>query len=240
MPLSFHEGGRVDLPQPGDQFDTHMLYHTCTHSMAMMLAAVDMVGGGVCARFPGLTVAFLEGNCSWAPWLLWRLDEHWDMSGAYDHPDLTLAPSAYFRRQCYLAVECDEEPAEVVTRYGLEERIVFSTDYPHADSKYPKAVDRFLRLPLSEETKRLRDSEQVSLTDHAYTEALRLLGRSSSPRRLRSARPPPLWGRWQASGPCRLAVGQRAVRHDRYHPRGWRPRAGGVRRCARRVLLPRG
>jgi len=154
VPLSFHEGGRVDLPQPGDQFETHMLSHTCTHSMAMMLAAVDIVGGGVCARFPGLTVAFLEGNCSWAPWLLWRLDEHWEMSGVYDHPDLTMAPSAYFRRQCYLSVECDEEPAEVVTRYGLEERIVFSTDYPHADSKYPKAVDRFLRMPLSDETKR--------------------------------------------------------------------------------------
>jgi hypothetical protein len=29
-----------------------------------LLAAVDMVGGGVCARCPGLTVAFLEGNCS--------------------------------------------------------------------------------------------------------------------------------------------------------------------------------
>ena len=79
----------------------------------MMLAAVDMVGGGVCARFPGLTVAFLEGNCSWAPWLLWRLDEHWEMSAAYDHPDLTRAPSEYFRRQCYLSVDCDEEPAEI-------------------------------------------------------------------------------------------------------------------------------
>ena len=85
----------------------------------------------MCARFPGLTVAFLEGNCSWAPWLLWRLDEHWEMSAAYDHPDLTIAPSAYFRRQCYLSVDCDEAPAEVVTRYGLEDRIVFSTDYPH-------------------------------------------------------------------------------------------------------------
>ena len=110
-------------------------------------------GRGVCERFPGLTVAFLEGNCSWAPWLLWRLDEHWETSGAYDHPDLKIAPSAYFRRQCYLSVECDEEPAEVVTRYGLEDRIVFSTDYPHADSKYPQSMNRFLRMPLSDETK---------------------------------------------------------------------------------------
>ena len=86
-------------------FDTHMLYHTCTHPMGMMLAAVDIVGGGVLERFPDLRVAFLEGNCSWAPWLLWRLDEHYEMSAAYDHPDLKMEPSAYFRRQCYLSVE---------------------------------------------------------------------------------------------------------------------------------------
>ena len=91
VPLSFHEGGRVNLPQPGDNFDTHMLYHTCTHPLGMMLAAVDIVGGGVLERFPELTVAFLEGNCSWAPWLLWRLDEHWEMSASYDHPDLKMA-----------------------------------------------------------------------------------------------------------------------------------------------------
>jgi uncharacterized protein len=154
VPLSFHEGGRVNLPQPGDNFDTHMLYHTCTHPMGMMLAVVDMVGGGVLERFPGLTVAFLEGNCSWAPWLLWRLDEHYEMSAASDHPDLTMEPSAYFRRQCYLSVECDETPAEIVSTYGLEDNLVFSTDYPHADSKYPKAVERFLELPLSSQAKR--------------------------------------------------------------------------------------
>jgi predicted TIM-barrel fold metal-dependent hydrolase len=76
------------------------------------------------------------------------------MSAASDHPDLTMEPSAYFRRQCYLSVECDETPAEIVSKYGLEDNVVFSTDYPHADSKYPKAVERFLELPLSSQAKR--------------------------------------------------------------------------------------
>ena len=34
------------------------------------------------------------------------------------------------------------------------ERIVFSTDYPHGDSKFPKSVERFLRLPIGDEDKR--------------------------------------------------------------------------------------
>lgn len=154
VPVCFHEGGRVSLPQVGSNLETHMLYHTLTHPVGMMLAIVDMVGGGVLERFPSLTVAFLEGNCSWAPWLLWRLDEHWEMTGKYDHPDLKVAPSEYFRRQCYLSVECDETPAEIVSRFGLENNIVFSTDYPHADSKYPASVDRFLELSLSDANRR--------------------------------------------------------------------------------------
>jgi predicted TIM-barrel fold metal-dependent hydrolase len=32
--------------------------------------------------------------------------------------------------------------------------VVFSTDYPHTDSRYPKAVETFLGLPLNDEDKR--------------------------------------------------------------------------------------
>lgn len=46
--------------------------------MGMMPATVSMIGGGVLERFPRLRVAFLEGNCSWVPWLLWRLNEHYE------------------------------------------------------------------------------------------------------------------------------------------------------------------
>jgi len=31
---------------------------------------------------------------------------------------------------------------------------VFSTDYPHGDSKYPEAVNHFLKLPIADEHKR--------------------------------------------------------------------------------------
>ncbi|MCE2463413.1 MAG: amidohydrolase family protein [Dehalococcoidia bacterium] len=31
---------------------------------------------------------------------------------------------------------------------------MFSTDFPHPDSKFPDSVDKFLSLPLSDESKR--------------------------------------------------------------------------------------
>ncbi len=33
-------------------------------------------------------------------------------------------------------------------------QLVFSTDYPHVDSRYPEAVEAFLQLPISDEAKR--------------------------------------------------------------------------------------
>src|SRR5262249_22820780 len=68
--------------------------------------------------------------------------------------ELTMAPSAYFKRQCFVSVECDEEPVKHVIDAVGDDRIVFSTDFPHGDSKFPRAVESFLRLPISTESKR--------------------------------------------------------------------------------------
>ena len=106
-------------------------------------------------RFPNLRVALLEGNCSWAPWLLERLDEHWEWVGGLDVPELDRPPSEYFRTNCFLSIEADELPARYYVEQFGDDNLVFSTDYPHGDSKYPDAVTGFLDLPgVSEESKR--------------------------------------------------------------------------------------
>jgi uncharacterized protein len=65
-----------------------------------------------------------------------------------------MAPSEYFKRQCYVSVEPDEAPARYMVEQFGADQIVFSTDYPHGDSRYPAAVESFLELPLSDEAKR--------------------------------------------------------------------------------------
>ena len=154
VPLGFHEGSHVPLAETGDRFDdAYWLFHTCCHSMEMMLATVSMIGGGALERFPRLRVAFLEANCSWVPWLLWRLDDNYEFSGRIESPELKMEPSEYFKRQCYVSTEPEEEPAGMVEKYGLADTVVLSTDYPHPDSKYPHAREMFLNLSLSTETK---------------------------------------------------------------------------------------
>lgn len=156
VPLGFHEGDRSGLPHVGEQFGTNvMLSHTFSHPVEQMLAAASFCGGGILARHPRLKVAFLEGNCSWLPFFLWRLDEHWERLGDVYAPDLTMAPSAYWKRQCFASAEADEEPMKYTIDYmGSSRGLVFSTDFPHGDSKFPESIDRFLQLNISETDKR--------------------------------------------------------------------------------------
>ena len=102
--------------------------------------------GGVVERFPELRVAFLEGNCGWLPWWLDRLDDQWRKYGGGEKAKLSALPSAYFRRQCFIATDVDEALLSVVIDRIGDEGIVMSVDYPHADGPYPNGVDTFLAL----------------------------------------------------------------------------------------------
>ena len=63
-------------------------------------------------------------------------------------------PSEYFMRQCFISVDADEDQVEWVIRKLGDDTLVFSTDYPHSDSHFPEATDLFLKLPISEASKR--------------------------------------------------------------------------------------
>jgi predicted TIM-barrel fold metal-dependent hydrolase len=155
VPLGFHEATGSWSQQTGERFSPNFgLRRIFSQPMEQMLAMGSMVAGGVLARHPKLRVAFLEANCSWVPWLVWRMDECYELEGDACMSDLTMKPSDYFRRQCYVSIEPDEEPARMMLdAYGAD-RVVFSTDYPHTDSRYPEATESVLKLPLTDEEKR--------------------------------------------------------------------------------------
>jgi predicted TIM-barrel fold metal-dependent hydrolase len=97
--------------------------------------------GGICERFPRLTVLFLEANGGWiVPWLE-RLDHHYEIF-RWDVPWLTMKPSEYFRRQCYISFDPDESTLAFTARHPLvgADRIIWASDYPHPDAKFPGVV----------------------------------------------------------------------------------------------------
>lgn len=102
--------------------------------------------GGVLEKFPNLRVAFLEGNCAWLPWLLYRLDERAKLHGPLADVPLSKKPSEYLLRQCFISLDPDEYlVSDVIKRIG-DDNLVISTDYPHIDAHFPRALDEFLEI----------------------------------------------------------------------------------------------
>ena len=132
------------------------LSETFDQPMEDILAVVYMTAGGILERFPNLKVAFLEGNCSWLPWLLYRLDERYELYAGIDGViELSMKPSEYFFRQCFISVDVDEYlVTDFIKQFG-DDHLVFTTDYPHDDCKFPKATTTFLSMEgVSDESKR--------------------------------------------------------------------------------------
>jgi predicted TIM-barrel fold metal-dependent hydrolase len=155
IPIGFHEASGSRGRQSAEHFEPNFgLRRIYAQPFEQMLGLGSFLCGGILERHPRLKVAFLEANCSWAPWLLWRMDEGYEREADVFMPELTMAPSEYFKRQCFVSAEPDEVPARYLIDYLGADQIVFSTDYPHGDAKYPRAVESFLELALSDEEKR--------------------------------------------------------------------------------------
>jgi len=134
--------GEMDLkpPLPGAPmgYDNHFFAQGIANPVDMMTTIAFMTGGGVLKRFPVLRVVFLESNGGWiVPWLE-RLDHHYHEFG-FDVPWIDEEPSTYFRRQCWISFDPDESTLAFTARSPLvgADRIVWASDYPHPDAKYP-------------------------------------------------------------------------------------------------------
>ena len=108
----------------------------------VMSSIAYLLAGGVCERFPGAKFIFLEANGGWlVPWLE-RLDHHcrkfqWEVT------DLSLLPSEYMKRQCWISFDPDEAMLATTAESRLvgADRIIWASDYPHPDAKFPGVTE---------------------------------------------------------------------------------------------------
>jgi predicted TIM-barrel fold metal-dependent hydrolase len=148
------------FPGQPSEIDNIAFAQALCNPFDMMASVTFLTMGGVCERFPSVRFVFLESNGGWLVPLLERLDHHvhefpWDV------PDLTLQPSEYFRRQCWISFDPDESTLAVAarSRYCGADRIVWASDFPHPDAKYPGLTEE-----LAEALEPLAPEEQVAIT----------------------------------------------------------------------------
>jgi len=152
MTIGIHEGSSVIVPTLGsDRPFNPLILHAVSHPFEEMLACAQLIAFGVLERHPRLRFVFLESSGGWVPFWLERLDEQAESFGDFC-PEMTLAPSQYFARQCWISFEIDERTLPVLAPFIGGERIVWGSDYPHHDATFPGAVTTLKRTlaPLEE------------------------------------------------------------------------------------------
>jgi predicted TIM-barrel fold metal-dependent hydrolase len=156
VPFATHEFMGLVGPSVGEErFSSFVEWHSCVHPMEAQMAMLAMIVNGVYERFPRLRVAYMEAGSAWLPSWLHRIEEHVELAGWLETPECTKPPQEYFARNCWVTTECDEHLVYHVIEELGDSRILFETDFPHPDSKYPKAVQTFLgQERLGDESKR--------------------------------------------------------------------------------------
>ena len=153
-PVCLHDSGSPHLPSYGDRMDTHTTGHILAHPFEAMGAMMSFIWYGVFEAFPRLTVVHVEADAGWVPYLLQRMEQHWEFSGNAEHPDLKMRPTEYFRRNVFVACRGDEMTLPSVLALAGDDNLVFNTDYPHPDGTFPWGIERLAAQPIPESSKR--------------------------------------------------------------------------------------
>jgi predicted TIM-barrel fold metal-dependent hydrolase len=102
----------------------------------IQLTLADMAFGGVFEKFPRLKVVSAENDVSWLPHFLYRLDHGYDKFRKFSGVDLELKPSEYLKRQVYATFVFEDGWIDIPEQHGFP-NLMWSSDYPHADSTWP-------------------------------------------------------------------------------------------------------
>ncbi len=100
---------------------------------------LTMIFGGVFERYPGLKIVSAEGDIGWIPHVLERADKYARRFGEGYDVKLSLSATEYFHRQVYACFIDDPFGLKSFGYAGLENNVMWSTDYPHQASTFPNS-----------------------------------------------------------------------------------------------------
>ena len=137
MPLHSHSGWSPDY---GDAECATAMYISEVEMWAHR-AFTALVWSGAFERHENLKFVFTESGCSWILETLRLLEFKADLPiFKYFSKDLSLRPSEYFARQCYIGASF-MSPNEGKDRHkiGLD-KLMWGTDYPHLEGTWPNTM----------------------------------------------------------------------------------------------------
>jgi len=103
-----------------------------------MRSSVNLMVSPLLRKYPDAKVVWSEGGIGWIPAALERADRQWERHQYWSHVENAhIKPSEVAMRSMYFCMI--EEPIGIKYRHDFRvDRILWESDYPHADTPFPK------------------------------------------------------------------------------------------------------
>jgi len=142
------EGNRgyqgVQLPDSGEIKDSLWVSSTVQRFFSVMGRITDMIFTGVFDRFPNLKIVNAECNFGWVPFWRQTMDEEWErhQTTGWTKMLAVQSPSSYLGRNVFVTILDDKVGFDLArTDKGLQEMAMFSNDYPHSVTLWPRSQE---------------------------------------------------------------------------------------------------
>jgi predicted TIM-barrel fold metal-dependent hydrolase len=140
-----HHSASWAYPGYRDLWDNPFLGRLASHPWGAMRALAAFIGSGIMDRYRTLRYAILESGFGWLPFWAIRMQDQMDYIGYVARLEHTVAEYLSGGR-FFASVVLHEGPRMV--RSVAEELgpgiLMFSSDYPHPESRFPRSVDVML------------------------------------------------------------------------------------------------
>lgn len=155
LPIAIHVAGVLSNTLTGAGWPSYYLEYHFSHMQAAQSQLLSLVAEGVFEAFPDLQIVLMEGGFAWVAPMRWSLDRYWEKWGD-EVGHLQRRPSEYIASNFWFTTQPMEEPEQpqyfkqMMTQFGLGQRLLFASDYPHwdfdaPDQAIPRSVPRDLR-----------------------------------------------------------------------------------------------
>jgi uncharacterized protein len=162
--LHIGSGGSMGLG-PSDYFKGHSEMRWLAEASTKAISANTQVMStvlfsGILERFPSLKIVSSESGLGWVPYLLETADHQWERQKLW-REGMSIKPSEYFHRQCYVNFWYERVGIENRHHIGVN-NIMWESDFPHPTCTWPNSQEFIARslegVPQDEQRKILVDN----------------------------------------------------------------------------------
>ena len=147
--------GPPHYPGCNDLWGNAFLGRSAAHPWGAMRAIGSFIGCGAMDRYESLRFGILESGCGWLPFWSRRLDDQVENVGGV--PELERKISEHMMGgRFFSSIEmCEgQDMIEMVADFLGDGVLMYASDYPHFECRFPNSVDYFLDWTLDEELRR--------------------------------------------------------------------------------------